>query len=186
MKKREKGYKMVILLEMIVAVISLVIGLITYLKSDITKPIVGLIIGTLFLIQGIVWLFSFIEKNKIKLFQFNIFTSILSILLGLFTLFNPLSLGNGLNISLGLYLLINGGQKLCYFGILKSIKEESNKIVLTSALLFIFQGILLIINLFNLETIKIIGAFLFLASILNINDLVLLQRRGKELLKEFK
>lgn len=143
--------------------------------------------GTFLLVAGILNLFSFIDKSKIKLFHYNFLFGILNILLGLFVMFNPLSILNFLNITLGIWLVVESINKIVYFVYLKKVEEESSKIVLASAILFLILGIMIIVNPFRSIVItRTVGIFIILCNVLNLNDLVLLKRRSKNFLKLFK
>ncbi len=187
MKKLEKGFTTIIYSEMLYSVIYALLGALLVFKSEMADNVAGLFIGTFFLIYGILAIFTFIDKNKIKLFRFNFIFGILSILLGIFIMLNPLSIINFLNISFGIWLVIGGVSKGVYFYLLKRVKESCGKVILVSAILFILLGILIIVNPFrNMFVTKSVGIFIILYSILNLNDLVLLKRRGKYFLELFK
>lgn len=187
MKKLEQVFNKIIYTEIAFSILYALIGLLIFVKSEMTNSVAGVLIGTFFLLSGIIAIFTFIDKNKIKLFRWNIIFGILSLILGILIMFNPLSIIDILNISLGIWLLIEGINKIVYFLYLKKVGEESSKLFLVSALLFIFLGILIIINPFRSMVItKTMGMFIILYNILNINDLVLLKRRGKNFLKLFK
>lgn len=187
MKKLEKKFNKIILAEMGFSVMFALLGLIIFLKSEMTNSVVGTLVGVFFLISGIIQIYTFIDKSKIKLFRFNIISGILNFVLGIFIMLNPLSIINFLNISLGIWLLVDGLNKLILFINLKKVEEESNKIILASTLLLIFMGIIIIINPFrSLVITKTIGIFIMLYNVLNINDLVLLKKRSKNFIKLFK
>lgn len=187
MKKIEEKFNKIILLEMGFSILFMILGIIMFMYSEIANSIAGTLIGIFFLIAGIIQIYTFIDKSKIKLFRYNIFIGLLDIILGIFIMINPLLLVNILNISLGIWIIVEGLSKFILFYNLKMVKEESNKIFLVSTLLFIFMGVVLIINPFiSLVITKIIGIFLILSNIVNISDLVLLKRRSKKFLKLFK
>ncbi len=187
MKKLEQSFQKIIYIEMVYAVIYAIIGLIIAINSEMTNKAVGLLMGTFLLVAGILNLFSFIDKNKIKLFHYNFLFGILNILLGLFVMFNPLSILNFLNITLGIWLVVESANKIVYFIYLKKVGEESSKIVLASSILFLILGVMIIINPFRSIVItRTVGIFIILCNILNLNDLVLLKRRSKNFLKLFK
>lgn len=187
MKKVEEGFNRIIFIEMIYSVIYAIIGLIIYLKTEMTNNVVGLFIGTFLLIYGIMAIFTFVDKNKIKLFRWNIIFGILSIILGIFIMFNPLSIINFLNITLGIWLMVEGINKAVYFRLLKKVGESCNKVILVSGILLVVLGAMLIFNPFRTVIItKTVGVFIILYNILNLNDLVLLKRRAKNFLKLFK
>lgn len=187
MKKIEQEFNKIILIKMTFSVIYALLGLFIFLKSDTTNKTVGLLIGTFFLIYGFIELFSFLNKKKLTLFRFNLIFGILSLIIGIFIMFNPLSLLNILNISLGIGLLIEGMHKLVYFLLIKKWDKKSSKILLASGFLLFFLGIMIIINPFlTLVITKTIGIFIILYNILNINDLVLLKRKFNNFKELFK
>lgn len=187
MKKLEQGFQKIIFMEMVYAIVFAIIGLIITLNSEMTNKVVGLLMGAFLLVLGILNLFSFIDKNKIKLFHYNFIFGILNILLGIFVMFNPLSIVNFLNITLGIWFVVEGINKMVYFAYLKKVGEGSSKVIFVSSILFLLLGILIIINPFRSIVItKTVGIFIILCNILNLNDLVLLKRRSKNFLKLFK
>ncbi len=187
MKKMEQAFHKIIFTEMVFSVIYAIVGLIIFLYSDMTNKTVGLLIGTFLLINGFLTIFTSIDKTKIKLFHYNLFFGIASIILGIFIMFNPLSILNFLNITLGIWLVVESLNKIFYFFSLKKIKENSSKVILVSGILLLFLGIMIIVNPFRSTVItKTVGIFVMLYNIVNLNDLVLLKRRSKNFLKLFK
>ena len=187
MKKIEQEFNKIILIEMTFSVIYTLLGLFVFLKSDTTNKTVGLLIGTFLLIYGLIELFSFFNKNKLTLFRYNLIFGILNLILGIFIMFNPLSILNILNLSLGIGLLLDGVNKMVYFFYIKKWDKKSSKILVASGLLLIFLGIMIIINPFRTLVItKTVGIFIILYNILNLNDLVLLKRKFKNFKELFK
>jgi len=187
MKKLEEKFNKIVLLEMGFSILFVILGLIMFLYSEIANSVARTLIGTFFLIAGVIKMYTAVEKSKIKLFKNNIFIGILNIILGIFIMLNPLPIINILNISLGIWIIVEGISKFILFYNLKNVKEESNKIFLVSTLLFMFMGVVLIINPFvSLVITKTIGIFIMMINIVNVSDLVLLKRRSKKFLKLFK
>lgn len=187
MKKIEQSWNKILLTEIIYSVLYAILGLIIYLKPEITNNVIGLMIGTFLLIYGFFALFTFIERSKIKLFHWNFIFGILSILLGIFIMFNPLSILHFLNITVGIWLVVEGINKAVYYLFMKKIGEESRKIILASAMLLFILGVLLVLNPFKTIIIsKTVGVFIILFNVVNINDLILLKRRGKKILELIK
>ena len=171
MKKMEQAFQKIIMTEMVFSVAYALLGLIVVLNSDMTNKVVGLLIGTFLLVAGMINIFSFIEKNKIKLFHYNVVFGILDILLGILIMFNPLSIINFLNITLGMWLIVVSANKIIYFLYLKKAGEASSKILLSSAVLFLFLGIMILINPFrNIVITQTVGIFIILYNILNLSD----------------
>lgn len=187
MKKIEEKFNKIMLLEMGFSILYLLLGVIIFLKSEIANSVAGILIGIFFLISGCIQIYTFLDKSKIRLFRCNIYIGILEFILGIFIMLNPLTLIDILNISLGLWILIEGLNRGIYFYQLKKVGEETNKIFLTSALLLVFMGIIIILNPFRSIVItKMIGIFIILYNVVNLNNLVLLKRRCKKFLKLFK
>lgn len=187
MKKVEERFNQMILLEMGFSILYAILGLIIFLKSELANSVVGTLIGIFFILAGLIEIYTYLDKSKIRIFKSNIIIGILSILLGIFIMLNPLTLVDILNIGLGIWLLVAGISKFILYLNLKRIKEESNKIFLVSTLLLIFMGVVIVINPFrSLVITKTIGIFIILYNIVNLNDLTLLKRRGRNFLKLFK
>ncbi len=187
MKKVETEFEKIMKIEIVFSLLYALLGIFIFWKSEMTNNVVGILIGMFFLISGMLTIFTSIDKVKIKLFHYNIFFGILSIVLGILIMLNPLSIINILNISLGIWTIVKSINKIIYFVILKKVKENSNKLLLVSALFLFFLGILLIIYPFrSIIVTKAVGIFILLINILNINDLVLLKKRGEVFLKLLK
>ncbi len=187
MKKIEAGFNKLIFAEMVFSVVFALVGIIIFLNSDMTNKTAGVVIGTFFLLSGLFSAFTFVDKNKIPLFRFNLVFGILSILLGIFIMFNPLKLIDFLNMFLGLWFAVECVKKFVYFIRLRSINEESRKVIFVSSLVILFLGIVIVINPFKSIVItKSVGIFIILFNILNLSDLVLLKRKANKFLKLFK
>lgn len=187
MKKMETAFQKIIMTEMVFSVVYALFGLIVVLNSDMTNKVVGLLIGTFLLIAGMIHVFSFIEKSKIRLFHYNIVFGVLDILLGILIMFNPLSIINFLNITLGIWLIVESANKIVYFFYLKKAGEPSRRILLSSSVLFLFLGVMILINPFrNIVITQTVGMFIILYNVLNLSDLVLLKKKSKKFLKNFK
>ena len=96
-------------------IVLLVIAVIIAVKTEMTNKIVGILIGICFLLFGLYYIYMTFEKNKMKLFHYNYIFGILSILLGIFIIFNPFTLLNFLNLSLGIWFIMESINKFIYF-----------------------------------------------------------------------
>lgn len=187
MKKIEQSWNRIILAEILYSVLYAIIGFILFFKPEITNNVVGIMIGTFLLIYGFFAIFTSIERQRIKLFRWNFIFGILSLILGIFIMFNPLSILHFLNITFGIWLIVEGIDKATYYIFMKKMGEESRKIILASAILLLILGLLLVFNPFKTIIIsKTVGVFIVLFNVVNINDLVLLKRRGKKILELLK
>lgn len=187
MKKLEQRFQHILFIEMVYSVIYALLGLIIFFHSEMTNRVVGIYLGMFFIFRGGIAFFSYSYQKKNTFFKYHPFVGVISILLGLFIIFNPLSFLDFLNIFFGLWLILEGINKMIYFFILKKIQESSCKIIFASSIFFFLLGVLILINPFRSIVItKTVGIFIMLYNILNINDLVLLKRRGKYFLELFK
>ena len=183
----EKKFNKILLAEMGFSIIYLILGVIIFLNSEIASNVTGILVGIFFFIAGCLQIYTYIDKSKIKFFRYNLWTGILEILVSLLIMINPFTFINILNISLGIWLVIEALCKLIVFYQLRKVNEESNRIFLMSTLLLLFMGIILIINPFRTILItKTIGIFIILYNVVNLNNLVLLKRRSKKFIKLFK
>jgi uncharacterized membrane protein HdeD (DUF308 family) len=187
LKEIEEKFKKIIILEMGFSFIFAILGIILVFKSEMGLKISGTLIGIFFLLIGLIKIYTFINKSKIKIFKTDIIFGVLNILLGLFMILYPKTTVTILNIGFGICLLLEGISKFILFINLKSIKEECSKIFLVSSLLLIFLGVIIIIDPFSSMVIaKLVGIFIILYNVLNLNDLVLLRKRSKNILKLLK
>lgn len=187
MKKLEDKFNKILLTEMAFSIIYLLLGVFIAIKSEIANSVAGILVGIFFLISGFINIYTFIDKSKIRLFRYNIWTGILEVLLGIFIMLNPLTLLDILNISLGIWILVEGINRMILYIDMKKIQEESSKIFLVSSLLLIFMGVMIILNPFRSIVItRTIGIFIILYNVISLNNLVLLKRRSKKFLKLFK
>ena len=187
MKKLEQAIDNLFFNEMVGSVVFAILGVIIAVKTEMTNKIVGILIGICFLLFGLYYIYMTFEKNKMKLFHYNYIFGILSILLGIFIIFNPFTLLNFLNLSLGIWLIMESINKFIYFIYLKKEKTPMNNVLLTSSILLMVLGILLIFNPFTTIIItRTIGIFIILYNMINLNDLVLLRKRSKKILEILK
>ena len=131
--------------------------------------------------------FNYTLKNKIRIFDFSIIFSIISLILGAVILANPFSLTNFLSIAFGVFLIISGLVKYNFALNFKFINEESWKLILTMSILSVLFGIFIIINPFaNLYFTQVIGLFMTIYGVIEITHTILLKQRSKYFLKLLK
>lgn len=186
MKKIEQEFNKIILIEMTFSLIFSLFGLFLVLKNETSNKIVGLIIGVFFLTHACISIFSFINKSKISLFKYNLIYGILYIILGIFIMIDPFSLKEILNISLGIWILLNGVIKYWYFIKIKELDKKIGSLLLISSISLIILSIVLLLNLLqNIVITTTVGVFIILSNILNLNDLVLLKKKKNKIKKIF-
>lgn len=165
-------YNRLTLIELVISLIWLVIGIILITEPSMSNTIFSIIIGGLFLVRGISSLYSFIKRNDIVLYNFNIFYGSIMILLGILAFI----LKNTLQVVLGLYFLIRGIQKITYGLLLKKFGETSWLLTLVVGGLFLIIGIF---SFFSTDIIQFSGICLVGYSIIDIANVLLLRKRSR-------
>ena len=187
MKKLEQVIDKIFFKEMLFSVLFAILGVVIIVKSEMTNKVVGILIGIFFILFGIYYIYTSFEKNKMKLFHYNYLFGILSIVLGIFIIFNPFSIINFLNILIGAWLVVESIKKFIYFLYFRKEQMAFKNIILVSSILLMLLGIMLIFNPFTTIVItQIVGTFILLDNIINLNDLVLLRRNSKKIIESLK
>ncbi len=187
MKKITEEFNKLILSEMVITLVFCVLGVVLFFFSDITNKVTGILIGLFFIVYGAFLIFTTIDKIRVRIFKYNLFFGIASFILGIFIMFNPLTLLNFLNISLGIWLIVLAINKIVYFKYIREYEKKGSHILLVSAILLILFGILIILDPFRTVLVtKVVGLFIIAYSILNLNDLVLLKKKSKAFSKVLK
>jgi len=143
-------------------------------------------LGIIILIASISSLFKYIFNNKkFKIFRFELFFALLSFLLGVFIIFNPLSVTAFLTIGLGLWLLFSGLFKFQNALVLRKFKENYWLLAIVISLIYLIFGLILIFNPFesNLRITELIGLFIIASGILSIVEISLFKRNIKTITK---
>ncbi len=156
------------------SLIFIVLSIILYL-TELSDNLVKVLLGILFMGDGILHAVSFFKKNIINYFSLNIIYGVIIFILGILSLF----IGKT-TIILGIWLIIHALKAIEYAIRFKLINEKSWNYMLMSGVLLIFIGILSIINPFvNLTEHALIASFLILYSLLEISDDFMLKKRSE-------
>lgn len=160
--------------ELVLSVISLLIGLVFFTNSNINKLVVGILTGMIILAIGLINIYSYIKKDNIKLYSYNLILGVAISILGIITLF----LSNYITILIGIFFIVIGIQKIVYGILLKQYNESSWLLIIVMGILFIILGIITFFTsidaLVNVTGIDLIGY-----SLINAVFLVLLRRRSE-------
>jgi len=171
----------------LLAIIMIILGLILYVFPTITIKTVSWLTGLIFIIVGVLAIYSYIKKDRISLLSFNLIYGIISTVVGLLVISNPFAIANILTVSLGLWLIISGGLKVNYSIRLKNIKEQSWLLTLVVGIITILFGLMVILNPFSkLILVEVIGLFLIVYGVIDLTDVILLKKRAKSFIKIFK
>ena len=162
--------------------ITLILGVLILFLTKASNKTLGLFSGVIYLLSGVTFIYKYLQRDGAKLYSLNLVYGILCSLLGLITIFYPFRGAKLVTIFLGIFLTIKGLLKLNYSYWLKKGSEESWVIVLTTGILLIIFGILVMFNPFIQMSInKVVGTFLIICSILDISNVVLFKKRFAEI-----
>ena len=178
----ENRFKRILKYGLIINGISLILGVLLLFLSKASNKTFGLITGTIYLLFGVTFIYKYLQRDGAKLYSLNLIYGILCSLLGLITVFYPFRDAKLVTVFLGIFLTINGLVKLNYSFWLKKGSEESWNIVLTSGILLIIFGILMMLNPFVQMAINlVVGIFIIICSIFDITITILFKNRFKEI-----
>lgn len=182
----ENMYKRMIVYSLLTALLTIIMGIVLLLLPNATNKVVGIIVGIIFLIEGINSVYKYFHREGAKLYNLNLIFGVLYALLGVVIILYPFAVVEFVTVCLGIYMIINGASKVNYALWLKRGNEESWLITLATGILIAIVGILVIFNPFaSLTLTKLAGAFLIITGILDFMDTILFRNRSKEIMEIF-
>ena len=182
----ENMYKRMIIYSLLTALLTIIMGIVLLLLPNATNKVVGIIVGIIFLIEGINSVYKYFHREGAKLYNLNLIFGVLYALLGVVIILYPFTVVEFVTVCLGIYMIINGASKVNYALWLKRGNEESWLITLATGILIAIVGILVIFNPFASLTLnKLAGAFLIITGILDFMDTILFRNRSKEIMEIF-
>lgn len=182
----ENMYKRMIIYSLLTALLTIIMGIVLLLLPNATNKVVGIIVGIIFLIEGINSVYKYFHREGAKLYNLNLIFGVLYALLGVVIILYPFTVVEFVTVCLGIYMIINGASKVNYALWLKRGNEESWLITLATGILIAIVGILVIFNPFaSLTLTKLAGAFLIITGILDFMDTILVRNRSKEIMEIF-
>ena len=182
----ENMYKRMIIYSLLTALFTIIMGIVLMLLPNATNKVVGIIVGIIFLIEGINSVYKYFHREGAKLYNLNLIFGVLYALLGVVIILYPFTVVEFVTVCLGIYMIINGASKVNYALWLKRGNEESWLITLATGILIAIVGILVIFNpIASLTLTKLAGAFLIITGILDFMDTILFRNRSKEIMEIF-
>lgn len=182
----ENMYKRMIIYSLLTALLTIIMGIVLLLLPNATNKVVGIIVGIIFLIEGINSVYKYFHREGAKLYNLNLIFGVLYALLGVVIILYPFTVVEFVTVCLGIYMIINGASKVNYALWLKKGNEESWLITLATGILIAIVGILVIFNPFaSLTLTKLAGAFLIITGILDFMNTILFRNRSKEIMEIF-
>lgn len=168
--------------------LNIVVGLLLVYYTEIASNVAMVIIGSLMIVHGLFCFINyFYDGIKTNFFKIDLIVGIISLLLGLVVVFNPIPTINLLGVGVGIWLLLNGCENLFYAFKFKKEGEEITPLVFFIAFISLVMGVSVMINPFSKFMLisKLIGLFIMADGIFNAVRIVLFKKRADNLLKMF-
>ena len=179
----ENMYKRMIWYSIGTALITIITGIVLLLVPELSGKVLGIIVGIIFLIEGINSIYKYFHREGAKLYNLNLVFGVIYAVLGVVIILVPSSVVEFITICLGIYMIVNGASKVNYALWLKRGNEDSWLITLATGILVAIVGVLVIFNPFaSLTLTKLAGAFLIITGILDFMDTILFKNRSKEIM----
>lgn len=167
----------------------IIVGLFLFFEASFVTKVNAVLLGSLLLIHGFFQLIRFFYDGVGKKFFFaDLLLSIVGIVAGLFSIFNPNETITIVAILFGVWMLFYGLERLYYAICLMKEKEEIFPLLLIISLLITVMGILIITYPFRAFILltKLIGLFVLVMSVLDVMTYSLYKKRNKVLLELFR
>lgn len=120
----ENMYKRMIIYSLLTALFTIVMGIVLLLLPNATNKVVGIIVGIIFLIEGINSVYKYFHREGAKLYNLNLIFGVLYALLGVVIILYPFTVVEFVTVCLGIYMIINGASKVNYALWLKKRKRR--------------------------------------------------------------
>ena len=160
--------------DFILSILFLVSGLVFFTNKDMNTLIVAIIYGIMIICTGIVRIYSYLKKDNVDLFNYNLILGIIIIIVGIVTFI----LSKYLNYVIAVFLIIIGIEKMIYGIILKKFSESSWLLTIVIGLIFIVLGVITFFTSKDaIVTVSGIDALGY--SLINIIFISLLRKRSK-------
>ena len=165
----------------------IIVGLLLFLGASFVNKVNAVLLGCLLLVHGLFQLIRYFYEGLEKFFFTDLILSIVGIVAGLFSIFNPTETITIVGILFGIWMIIYGLERLYYALRLMKNKVEIFPLLLFISVLLVVMGILILFHPFRAFMLltKLIGLFILVMSILDVMTYSLYKKRNKELLKLF-
>lgn len=181
----EKKYNNIKLLEILIAIVFIIFGIILLLNKTVSDRFISTFLGVLILVEAALNIYSAVMSDSNRIFKINILFGIIFIVLAILLFINPIKFVNYITIYYGAYLIINGIKGFINSIKYKLIKEDSWLIILVMSILTISLGVLMIFYPFeSFGIIEIVGIFSILFGLLTINTSNLLRNRVEKFMSK--
>lgn len=185
-KSIENIYNKMVIFSIIGSIITIIVGAVLLFLPNLSKKIVGVITGIIFILFGIITAYKYLKRDGAKIYSLNLVFSILYLVLGLVIIVFPFSVMEFVTVCLGLFLIINGATKINYGLWLKRGNSGAWLVTLVAGILLVILGIMIVFNPFTAFALtQITGAFLIISGVLNLSDAITFKISSKEIMDIF-
>ena len=186
LEKLKGDFGKLILGSIILNILFLIFGIIIFMNVNLTIEVVGVIIGIYFVVFGLFDIFEYLSKNIVPIFKYKIFGAVVSILLGLFIIFNPFKIVKIITFTLGIYLVVISILKLFTTFNLKKYGYDGWLVMLVTSFVLLIFGVFIAVNpMAAMDLVQVAAIFIILSSILEICNLIMIYSKAKDIVKFF-
>ena len=189
MNKVAQRFKKMMFASMGIFLLDIIVGILFFMYPEFSTKVYSVIIGALILIHGLFYLIRYIYDGLgKKVFNVDVIFGVAAIILGIFSIFNPM---DGLTIYLllfGIGICIIGLEMLCYGVMFMKKHEETFPLITLMSILVIVMGSLAIINPFEdfILTSRLVSYFAIATGLLGCLYSNLFKRRANAILDMYK
>jgi len=166
-------FNTITIIDMIIAFVYLILGIVFFSAPTLSNIVVSVITGLVLIVNGASSIFTYIKRESIEMFNYNLIYGIILIIVGVVSII----LSNILSIMLGIYLIVVGIQKATYGLLLKKYNESSWLITLITGVLYAVIAILAFFTSRD-SIVEVTGICLIGFGIINLVNTILLRRRS--------
>ncbi len=189
MEQVTKRFEKMMIISLIMSLLDVIVGIVFIKCTNFATKMNIVIMGSLILLHGIFFIIRYLYDGLgNKFFAFNLIVGVISVILGLFTIFNPFSALKVISIFFCIWLCVNGLEKLYYGYRFMKAKEGIYPLTCVIGFLSIIMGVITVINPFKAFMLitRLIGIFLICSGLLDAMICNLYRQRAKYILEIFK
>ena len=188
MNKIVARFKNLLNISFLMVALDILVGLVLLFYTELAANVALVMIGCLMVVHG---LFSFInyfyDGLGNKIFSIELIYGIVSLLIGVFVILNPITTIDILGVGFGIWLVVNGLEVLYYTVKFGKAHEDITSLIAFIGVIGVIMGILVIINPFSKFMLinKLVGLFVVASGVFTIVRIILFKKRAEKILKIF-
>lgn len=188
MDKVSKRFKKMMDISSVVSLAGVILGILMLVFPDTSTKIFMVCLGALMIFEGIFAIIKYLYDGLgSRIFASELITGVASVILGVFTIFNPFTPLEIIGILVGIWLIIMGLDKFYYGVRFAKVSEEISPLVFVLSILIILMGILTMFNPFKAFMLitRLIGLFVICEGLFEVMICRLYRKRGLDIIKIF-